>query len=243
MRKTLLIAAAALAAGVISSEAGVYSQNIVGYVNIPVPNNSYQLVANQLDTGSNTVDNVFQSGAVSSDTTVLYWTGTAFQQYIYYNSGDSPDGGQGWYAVAGSQPPATNSLAPGTGVFAHNGSGAAITLTTVGTVLTGTNLIPVKTGQFIYSYPVPLGGQSLDAMGYPATSSADTCLIWNGTGYNQYIYYNADDSPDGGNGWYQTYGAGTNVSGTPSAWPNAGGSLFINHPLPPVTWTNVFNVQ
>ena len=88
MRKTLLIAAAALAAGVISSEAGVYSQNIVGYVNIPVPNNSYQLVANQLDTGSNTLDNVFQSGAVSSDTTVLYWTGTAFQQYIYYNSGD-----------------------------------------------------------------------------------------------------------------------------------------------------------
>ena len=46
--------------------------------------------------------------------------------------------------------------------------------------------------------------------------------IWNGTGYNQYIYYNADDSPDGGTGWYRFSGAQTNVSQTPSAWPNAG---------------------
>ena len=34
MRKTLLMAAAALAAGVISSQAGVYSANIVGYANV-----------------------------------------------------------------------------------------------------------------------------------------------------------------------------------------------------------------
>jgi len=240
MRKTLLMAAAALAAGVMSSQAGVYSLNIVGYINIPVPANQFTLIANQLDTGSNTVDNVLQSGAVSSDTTLLYWTGSQFQQFIYYNTGDSPDGGQGWYQTFGLGLPATNSLAPSQGVFAHSSS--AITMTTVGTVLTGTNLINVPTGQFIYSYPVPLGGQSLDQMGFPGTSSADTCLIWNGHAYQQYIYYNTSDSPDGGQGWYQTYGAGTNVSGQASFWPPAGGSLFINHPLPPLTWTNIFNV-
>ncbi len=237
------MAAAALAAGVISSQAGVYSANIVGYVNITVPNNQFALVANQLDTGSNTINNVFQSGAVSSDTTVLYWTGTSYQQYIYYDSADSPDGGQGWYATFGSGALSTNYLAPGQGVFAHNSSGAPITLTTVGSVLTGTNLIPVKTGEYIYSYPVPIGGESLDAAGYPATSSSDTALIWTGSGYHQYIYYNTGDSPDGGQGWYQTYGAGTNVSGTASAWPNAGGALFINHPSAPVTWTNIFSTQ
>ena len=37
MKKTLLIAAAALVAGVISSEAQVYSANIVGYVNVVMP--------------------------------------------------------------------------------------------------------------------------------------------------------------------------------------------------------------
>jgi hypothetical protein len=41
MRKTLLIAAAALAGSVISSQAGVYSQNIVGYVNVPTINPAY----------------------------------------------------------------------------------------------------------------------------------------------------------------------------------------------------------
>ncbi len=37
MKKTLLIAAAALVAGVISSDAQVYSANIVGYVNVACP--------------------------------------------------------------------------------------------------------------------------------------------------------------------------------------------------------------
>ena len=40
MKKTLLIAAAALAASVISSQAQVYSQNIVGYANVATPNAS-----------------------------------------------------------------------------------------------------------------------------------------------------------------------------------------------------------
>src|ERR1700733_540872 len=54
--KTLLIAAAALAAGVMSSQAqGVYSQNIVGYVNLSI-SNGFNLVNIPLDldgTGTN----------------------------------------------------------------------------------------------------------------------------------------------------------------------------------------------
>jgi len=54
--KTLLLAVAALAAGVISSEAqNVYSQNVVGYINVVLPAGQQVLLANPLDDGTNTV--------------------------------------------------------------------------------------------------------------------------------------------------------------------------------------------
>jgi hypothetical protein len=52
--KTLLIAAAALVAGIVSSEAQVYSANIVGYVNVSGNANQFALIANPLDNGTNT---------------------------------------------------------------------------------------------------------------------------------------------------------------------------------------------
>ena len=68
--KTLLIAAAALAVGITSSEAQVYSQNVVGYVNMTVPAGHYQIVGNQLINGSDAnqangdVQACFTSGAL-----------------------------------------------------------------------------------------------------------------------------------------------------------------------------------
>ncbi len=59
--KTLLIAAAALAAGVISSQAQVYSANIVGYANVVCPASTLVLLANPLDNGTNTANDVFAS--------------------------------------------------------------------------------------------------------------------------------------------------------------------------------------
>jgi len=83
--KTLLIAAAALAATVISSEAQVYSQNVVGYANITCPPGQFSLIGNQFDTGSNTLNNVLSAGLVSNGgtggTTASFWTGTAFSTW------------------------------------------------------------------------------------------------------------------------------------------------------------------
>ena len=78
MKKTLLIAAAALAAGVISSQAQVYSQNVVGYINITTPAGGYSFVANQLTNGNNNVNNVLNSGLVSdpnalTNSTLYVW--------------------------------------------------------------------------------------------------------------------------------------------------------------------------
>jgi hypothetical protein len=239
--KTLLIAAAALAVGIISSEAQVYSQNVVGYVNLTVTNHTFAMVANQLDTGSNTVDNVLPSGAVSSSTTLLLWNGAAFQQFIYYNADDSPDGNVGWYDVS-TQNPCTNNLNIGAGAFIHNPSASDITLTTVGQVVQGTNQYTIASGYNIYSIPEPVATNIDSALvNFPAVSSSDTYLQYNGTGYNQLIYYNADDSPDGNTGWYDI---STQVleSGNPAYWPKVGQSFFIHHPGSALTWTNAFIV-
>jgi hypothetical protein len=238
--KTLLIAAAALAVGIISSEAQVYSQNVVGYVNITVTNHTYALIANQLDTGSNTLDNVLPSGAVSGSTTILYWDAVngGYKTFIYYNAGDSPDGNAGWYDF--SDNPCTNKLDLSQGAFIRNPAGSDITLTTVGQVAQGTNQYSVVSGYNLYSIPVPLS-TNLYVMGFPATSLQDTYLLWNGSGFNApLIYYNADDSPDGNAGWY-TFGD-VPKDGDPTVWPQVGQSFFINHHGGSTTWTNIFIV-
>src|SRR5665213_2280842 len=95
--KTLLIAAAALAAATISSQAQVYSQNIVGYINTTVPNGAhqFQFIANQLQTvtanGTNKIQDVFGFSALTSDpngvtnTVLYYWNGAGYTLYTYYN--------------------------------------------------------------------------------------------------------------------------------------------------------------
>jgi len=138
--------------------------------------------------------------------------------------------------------PCTNTLSPSQGIFVHNTSGSAITMTTVGTVLQGTNLVTIAPGFHIYSLPEPIGGASLDSQNFPAVSSSDTYLKWTGTNYYQLIYYNAADSPDGGTGWYDLNTLAYESTNS-SVWPPAGGSFFINHSGAAETWTNVFNVQ
>ncbi len=53
--KTLLLSAAALVAGLVSSQAqsNVYSANIVGYVNVTNPAGTFVMLANPLDNGTN----------------------------------------------------------------------------------------------------------------------------------------------------------------------------------------------
>ena len=79
MRKTLLIAAAALASSVISSQAGVYSQNIVGYANIVTPNGGTYLVTvpfrSVLSNGANEVWPLSGPGTRPSPTAANYCSG------------------------------------------------------------------------------------------------------------------------------------------------------------------------
>jgi hypothetical protein len=239
--------AAALAVGVVSSQAQgtVYSQNVVGYVNVAVPAGALQMVANQLDTGSNTLNNVFQSGLVSTKSFVLEWNGASYNQYEYYNCADSGGVAAGWWNLAGTvQVGNTNYIQPGQGLFFHNASASTVTIPTVGQVIQGTNFYSVAAGLNAYSVPQPLAGLSLDnpQVGFPVVSTKTFYLDWTGTSFTQYEYYNCADSGGVAPGFYNL--AGTIQEDTNTAiWPQAGGSFFIHNAATATTWTNVFEVQ
>jgi len=124
--KTLLIAAAALAATVISSEAQtVYSANIVGYVNVTAPGGEFVLLANPFTTGNDVLSNVVQG--VAGATTVNFWNGTGFTTATY------KQGPKQWQ-LAGNINCGNTPLPPGVGFFLNSANTTNITF--VGSVVT-----------------------------------------------------------------------------------------------------------
>lgn len=119
--KILLGAAAALAAGLVASNAQVYSANVVGYANVVLqPNGGYTLIANPLDDGNgNQLTNILSS-ALPNKSQVLTWNGTGYNTPI-------TKGGGVW--------PSSVSLPPGTGFFVKTAGTTPITNTFVGSVV------------------------------------------------------------------------------------------------------------
>ena len=145
MKKTLLIAAAALAASVISSQAQVYSQNIVGYVNQILPA-GFSTIANPLDNSTGaSATNLFDTTSGGNDGSVLLtWTGSSFAQAVFDSSKSSGFSDNGGIVTL----PAPT-LAPGKGFFFNN-QAPVFTNTFVGTVhvdgaAAGTNVVGLTT--------------------------------------------------------------------------------------------------
>ncbi|HEY1719404.1 MAG TPA: hypothetical protein VGH42_14085 [Verrucomicrobiae bacterium] len=124
--QTLLIAAAALVAGVISSEAQtpVYSANVVGYVNVSAQPGQFILVENPLTTGDDVISNVLQN--LPGGTTAQIWNGAGFNSLTYSALSHTWKNG----SINADNTP----LPPGVGFFLQNSS-AAITNTFVGSVV------------------------------------------------------------------------------------------------------------
>ena len=175
--KTLLIAAAALAATVISSEAQtVYSANIVGYVNVSLPGAaSYSLVATPLDDGhGNQLTNLF--AGLPTGSSITTWNGSGYNPAISLLAG-------GWSG--------TQSLPPGTGYFVKNGKPASpvYTNTFVGSVVAApsggmvTNALAL--GYNLVGSQVPYAGDlTTDTnLNLPAAKGG-SITTWNGSGFN-----------------------------------------------------------
>jgi hypothetical protein len=153
--KTLLIAAAALAAGLVSSQAQtVYSANVVGYANVVIKGGGdYTLVANPLDDGNgNQLTNLITT--LPNKSQVITWNGTG------YNTAITESGGA-W--------PTSVSLPPGMGFFVKNGiaSSPDVTNTFVGSVVVAVGSSVTNTlaaGYSLAGSPIP----------YAADATTDT---------------------------------------------------------------------
>jgi len=172
--KTLLIAAAALAAGVMSSQAqGVYSQNIVGYVNLSI-SNGFNLVNIPLDydgTGTNNVVNTVIGTNLPNGSIIESWTPSG---------GFTPNS----FASTSKQPTPhwavpTATYNPGEGIFVYNPSNTVVNLTIVGTVLQGglTNSYIDSAGFSLVGGQFPVAGGISSTFGY-TPSDGDIAESW-----------------------------------------------------------------
>ncbi len=173
IKATLAIAAATLAVGAITSQAQVYSQNIVGYVNVPLVK-GYNMIANPLDDGNgNQLTNLFAS--LPNKSQILTWHGTVYDTSI----------GKGGGVWGGN----TN-LPPGLGFFLNSPSATTITNTFSGSLYdpagqgTGdlvTNVLPV--GYTLVGSQLPYAGDAtLDNTNLalaPVLANKSQLLSWN----------------------------------------------------------------
>jgi hypothetical protein len=220
--KTLLLSAAALAAGVATSmAANVYSVNVVGYVNVNVTS-GYNLISNPLDVDG--VDNVLTVMPVVADGTVLlpWLTSGSFDSPIQYIAA-----GNGWYDTGFN--PATNNIPPGSSFFIQSPSAGTITF--VGTVVQGTNHQSVTPG-YNFLASVPPIASDLDTNGFPAQDGM-TYTTFAAGNYSAPIQYIA-----AGLGWYDT--GFTQQFPTPAV---AQGFVVFNPNPTTYAWTSTFTVQ
>lgn len=190
--KTLLIAAVALAFGLATSQAApVYSQNVVGYVNVPLTNGVFSVVAPTLDldgTGiHNTVATVFTTPTIGDTVYVFNGSGYDVLNYTVVGSGRPPVYTTNWFngsAVASSYP-----INPGVSVFYLPAANETATL--VGNVLQSTNLVNTyfpAAGNFeLLSSVAPIAGGLTSVLGYHPTIG-DTVYIYDNGQYDTYNY-------------------------------------------------------
>jgi len=263
--KTLLIAAATLAAGIISTQAqsNVYSANVVGYYNVTVPAGKFVLFGSQLNLdNTNSINNIFNGLASdaggSSNTVIWVWnSGTSqYGSYQYFTGSDADNyflqsgSVNGFYDGVGNL--ITANLAVGQAAFLQNLAPGDITVSLVGSVAQGTNVITLQNGYNLVSSPIPvsddLTGTNLQFSGVSDSGGANNDVIWvwnsSTSQYGSYQYFNGSDADNyflqsgSVNGFYD--GVGNLVSQVPPV----GGGFFIQRVAAGNgSWTNVFQVK
>jgi hypothetical protein len=212
--KTLLAAAAMLAAGFASSlaQSNVYSLNVVGYVNKVIagggPNGSYTAVANPLNAATNTIGALLSS--LPSGAAVLKWNGV--DDYDIYDK-----------VGANFVPNGNASLAPGEGVLIYLLSGS-VTNTFVGEVLQGNLTNAYAAGLTMSGNKVPDSGP-VSSMQLTNVPSGSALLKWN------FALQDFDIFDRVGANW---------IPATPTL--DVGESFFMSA-ISPFNWVRNFTVQ
>jgi hypothetical protein len=181
--KTLLIAAVALAAGILTSSAQTYSQNIVGYVNQPFAGGKYvQIVVPLETTPTNAPEDVFP--ALQTGDAILLWTNGQYVTYTYF----AP---QTWLYPDNVTFGLAPNLPAGTGLF-YLAAGNE-TNTYVGTVVLSNTNAPITLlgGKYalVGSLP-PIAASSLEDTNLNLPLAVgDAALIWTNQQYSTYTFF------------------------------------------------------
>jgi len=223
MKKTLLIAAAALAASVISSQAQVYSQNIVGYINTPLAPTFNLLSAPMQSSPTNSAEDLMGSALQGGDV-LFIWNGGGYTTYQFEGTGNWVD--QNFNPVNVPLIPA------GTGFYYQNNSGSEETNTCVGTVVL-TNLVSLApTFNFIASTPpIATVADSTNMLGN-VLQGGDVLFLWNGGGFTTYQF-------EGIGNWVDQNFNPT----TDPVLPVGQGFIYQNNSGSEEVWTNNFTIQ
>lgn len=214
--KTLILSAAALAAGLAAASAQVYSANVVGYINLTMTP-GYNLFCNQLTNGNNSLNVAFVNGAVEG-MQVMTLTTNATGGYKF-DDADQYYEGYGWYMADGVTP-STRVLVPGRGYLCNNQTSTNVTITLVGDVPQGTIATAITGGNGFYGTPFPVVS-GLSTNGFPQVEGMQYATF---TGYPPPAKYSSFDQYYEGYGWYKADG----VTPTDPA-PNVGQGFLINN--------------
>ncbi|PWU12478.1 MAG: hypothetical protein C5B50_21300 [Verrucomicrobia bacterium] len=173
MRTKAILCAASLAAGALTSMAQVYSQNIVGYVNVAQgASGGYNYLSNPLDASpNNAATNVFPNPDPTQDYSGPYdgsqlqeWTGAGFKVSVFDSV--TTDSTTGFTTLGGAQTACPN-LPGGKGFLVLNSSGLT-TITFVGQVRTGTSTMVLAAPAPLVSIGsmIPVSGDLIANLGF-----------------------------------------------------------------------------
>jgi hypothetical protein len=237
--KTLLAAAALVAAGALTSQAqNVYSLNVVGYVNVTL-RPGYNLITPQLvDTANPTapISRILTNAPALADGSTFFGWNANLQTFTEAANwiGTPPDG-PAWYNGDFSGF-ATDTAPRGKSYFIFNSGVNTATLTLVGEVPQGANSAPVAPGYNFLGDYVPTSGQLL-TNGFPVADGS-TLFTWDPItqGYTEAL--NGIATPPDGPAWYN----GDFSSTIPFAPAVAQGFVYFN-PAGSVNWARNFTVK
>jgi hypothetical protein len=213
--KTLLLAATALAAGLMTSQAQVYSANIVGYANVATPQGGafYQIMVPFSIGASNGANEIFGNN-LPLGTTVASWS-VGLQNYVvnYFDNLGNPGDPQ-WYMSDDNTVTNPPIYLPGQGLLIQP-AGPNVTNVFAGTVAVNvgaSNSVPITSGGAFYLVGglVPYGGVVTNgtASGGGANLNGlplgSTVSIWKVSIQNYVTYYFDNLGNPGDPQWYMS---------------------------------------
>ena len=225
--KSILAAAAIIAAGAASSQAqsNVYSLNVVGYVNVTV-GTGFTMVNNPLVPSNAQIGTMLDDGANGTTKVPAGSTVYSFKNGAY-SINFSDEFGGGW-----SNPSET--ITNGQAFFFLNNSGSPTNITFVGEVPQGALTTALAPGFSLVGSKVPQAGFIADL----GVNSFGGDIVYKFTDGSYKIYFNDEF----GGGWSSSAVDFDAVKG-PNLPVGAGMFYFRSDVVAPATWVRNFTVQ